>query len=43
MRIALPTLALIGLAQANSLTAHAETTTDASYGCREYIFPPGTN
>ena len=43
MRIALPTLAFLGLAQANSLTAQAETTTDASYGCPETIFPPGTS
>ena len=42
MRIALSTLALLGLAQANSLTAQAETTTDAGYGCPETIFPPGT-
>ena len=42
MRIALSTLALLGLAQANSLTAQAETMTDAGYGCPETIFPPGT-
>ena len=42
MRIALPTLALLGLAQVNSLTVQAETESDASYGCPETIFPPGT-
>ena len=43
MRIALSTVALVGLAQAASLTSQAEIMTEAGH-CTvkpEYIFPPG--
>ena len=43
MRIALSTVALVGLAQATSLTSQVEIMTEAGHctGKPEYIFPPG--
>ena len=43
MRIALSTVALIGLSQAASLTSQAEASTEATYSpCPETILPPGS-
>ena len=41
MRIVLSTVALVGLAQATSLTSQAEIMTEAGYSaCPQTIFPP---
>ena len=41
MRIVLSTVALVGLAQATSLTSQAEIMTEAGYiNCPQTIFPP---
>ena len=46
MKFVLSTVALVGLAQATSLTSQAEIKAEATYytysGCPETIFPPGT-